>query len=110
MVVSHSCEIDKKGGKGPVLVAPVLSLALTIKAPTDRDFIRSGRRFAFFYVPAQGTLVEESYVDLRGTTYLRRKALDSSTRVLSSSADGVERLVAHLVAFLTRIDVEGLKS
>lgn len=108
LVLSQSCEIDKRGGKGPVLVAPVLPLEETIADAANREVIRSGRRFAFFPLPSLAPHFPESYVDLRAISYLSRKALDSATRVLSSTEAGTQTLATHLVAFFTRIDVNAL--
>ncbi|MDO9357894.1 MAG: hypothetical protein Q7T70_02735 [Polaromonas sp.] len=105
LILSQSCEIDKKGGKAPVLFAPVLDLQNSVKDEAQREIIRSGSRFAFFYLPALAGILPESYVDLRAISYAPRAVMDAWLRQGSASEDGANLLAAHLVAFFTRVDV-----
>ena len=102
VVLSQSCEIDKRGGKAPVLVAPVVPLS-SITDDRVRENIRMGGRYAFFPLPAVDDIVVDSYVDLRAISYLPRNVLDSARRLASASEAGALDLAAHLVAFFTRI-------
>jgi len=109
LILSQSCEIDKKGGKAPVLYAPVLGLQASVKDEAAREVIRAGNRYAFFYLPAIDGIIEESYVDLRAITYAPRAVIDVSFRRASASEEGAGALAAHLVAFFTRVDVAQIK-
>ena len=100
IVLSQSCEIDKKGSKAPVLVAPVLPLAQTVPDVQVRQLIREGRRYAFFPLNELEGHIDESYVDLRAVSFFPRAVLDASDRIGSATDVGAGRLVAHLVGFL----------
>lgn len=106
IVISQSCELDKKGSSAPVLIAPVFQLRVVQEEHRDR--IRSGSRYAFLYLPAVEGLFEESYADLRMLNYVQRKLIDEGERRLSVTQKGEARLAAQVVAFLTRIDVSKL--
>jgi hypothetical protein len=107
MVLTESCEIDKKQKAVPVLVAPLIALEM-IKDEKHRDTIRQERRHAFFPIEALQGKFEESYVDLRAITYLPRDVLDGADRVASVTSSGVQRLAAHIVGFFTRIDLNSI--
>ncbi len=109
LVLSQNCEIDKNGGKAPVLIAPVLGLA-SIPDEKMRDTVRAGNRFAFFYLPSLEGVLPESYVDLRAITYTARAGLAQLTRHGSAAEKGSAALIAQLVAFFTRIDVDEIKA
>ena len=108
IVLSQSCEIDKKGGKAPVLIAPVIDLVAAVQDDAVREKIRSAGRYAFFPLPALGEVIRESYVDLRAITYVPRVVLDGLPRAASASTHGARALTAHLVGFFTRVDLEQL--
>ena len=108
VVISQSCELDKQGGKMPVLVAPVLSID-TITVEAMRDNVREGRRHAFLPLPAIAGLLQESYLDLRRITHIPRPVIDLCDRVRSVSTAGEQRLIAQLVLFLTRIDEKKIR-
>lgn len=110
LVLSQSCEIDKKGGSAPVLIAPVLDLGATVSAHADQENIRRGLRYAFFPLEGRADLLQESYVDFRAISYVPRAVLDASKRMASGSDAGLRRLEAHLVAFFTRIPMNQLKA
>lgn len=105
LVLSQDCEMDKKGGAVPVLVAPVL--ALETLAPEMRDIVRQHRRHAFLHLPAVGP-IEESYCDLRAISFVPRPVVDELGRVASASAEGELRLAAQVIMFLFRRDVGDL--
>lgn len=110
LVLSHSCEIDKRGGKAPVLVAPVLSLLDHTKDESQREFVRAGRRYAFFYLGNLPCGLDgEFYADLRAITYLPRAVLDELPRIASGSGAGVQELSTHLVAFFTRVPMADIR-
>lgn len=109
LVLSDSCEMDKRGGKVPVLVAPVISLTVVGDEAT-RETIRNERRYAFFPVDALAEQIDASYVDFRAISYVPRQVLDDSTRVASGDPLGIERLTAHLVGFFTRISLRELRT
>lgn len=108
MVLSHGCEIDKNGGKAPVLVAPAFPIASL--PPEHQAVARNGERFAFLPIPEIAGQVPESFVDLRLVTYLPRTLIDNLSRVASASEQGQARLAAQLVGFLTRINISTLSS
>lgn len=107
LVLSQSCEIDKKGGVLPVLLAPIFPLSV-IQSEEIRQKTRMGERFAFLYLDPIEGVIEESYVDLRAITYVPRAVVDQCTRKASAGVDGTDRLSAQLVAFFTRISMDSI--
>lgn len=110
LVLSQSCEIDKRGGKSPVLVAPVVDLAAGVQDVESRERIRAGRRYAFFPLEGLPGVLQESYVDFRAISYVPRAVLDEAERPASATESGLERLSSHLVAFFTRISLSSVKA
>lgn len=106
MVISHGCEIDKKDGKSPILVAPVFPISAL--SQDHQTVVRAGERHAFLPVPEVAGHIAESYVDLRLVSYLQRPMIQSLTRAGSATLEGQDRLAAHLIGFLTRIDLDKL--
>lgn len=109
LVTTESCEIDKKGGKVPILVAPVLDMN-ALGDEQFREVVRMRRRYAFFPLPAVEGHFNESYVDLRAMSFVHRPVLEGSTRVASATPEGVEQLAAHIVGFFTRVSMSELKA
>jgi len=107
LVLSQSCEIDKKGGKLPVLLAPVLPLS---NLPSQmQENVRAARRHAFLHVPAVGS-VPESYCDLRAICFVPRPVVDELGRIASTSEEGELRIAAQVMMFLFRRDIGPLVS
>jgi hypothetical protein len=106
VVLSQNCEMDKRGSKVPVLVAPVRPLTDLAKEQ-DRQTVRDGRRNAFLYLPEVGGR-PESFCDLRATTYLQRPVIEGLTRIASMDDAGLTTLARQLIIFLTRIDLAAL--
>ena len=107
IVLSQSCEIDKAGGKLPVLIAPVFPMS-NISDLAMQENVRTGRRFAFLPLPAIDGVLTESYADFRAITYLPRAVVDQSERKCSVTDDGADRLAAQLVGFFTRLPFDAL--
>jgi len=105
IVLSHDCEIDKPGGKQPVLVAPVFPLAV-IQAPAIQEMVRQGQRFAFLPLPAIPGVLPESYADFRSICYLPRVGVDESERKQSVGEVGKNAITTRLIAFFTRVQMD----
>jgi hypothetical protein len=105
IVLSYSCELDKKEKKGRVIVAPIRLIGnLEEKVRTD---VLSQKRRALMPlpdVPELGTY----YADFRMMSVINRKGMDEN-RLASMTESGVMRLQAQLVAFFTRLDVTALQ-
>ena len=107
LVISQDCEMDKRGGAVPVLVAPIFPMSV-IQTEAIRDKVRSGDRFAFLYLPNVSGAEDEGYVDLRMTHYVVRPLIDAGSQIKSASEYGRRELVSKIIAFYTRKDVNGL--
>jgi len=99
IVVSHSCDLDKKEVKARVLVAPIRRLeTLTEEA---RELVLMQKRISLMPLPAIPTL-DSHYADLRLITPIDRQFLTDVSRIASMTDSGVERLQAQLAAFFLR--------
>lgn len=101
IVVSHSCELDKKNSN-LVLLAPIAPLD-RITDTNAKANILAQRRQAFLPlpdVPGLGTC----YADFRTLSYVEMKTIPDNTRQVSMSDEGVLRLRAQIVAFFSRIN------
>jgi hypothetical protein len=101
IVLTHDCEIDKDDReRASILVGLVRPLAGIREV--DRDGIRQNTRHRAFYLPANTHVGQESYVDLRRITSVRRAALEQLVRNAAMSEDGRLMLQEHLFRFFTR--------
>jgi hypothetical protein len=101
LVVSHSCEIDKKDRKKRVLIAPI---ATADRLSTSREAVFEQREPALFPlldVPQLG----DCYADLRLIHPVDRGFLRNEDRLASMTEEGVVRLQAQLVGFFTCKDL-----
>jgi len=107
LVVSHSCELDDKPDVGRVLLAPAAPLSQITDQVAKARILEQKRR-ALLPLPELPEL-GDYYADLRCITYVDRKLVADSQREFSMSEEGVIRLRAQLIEFLTRLDTEKLK-
>ncbi len=107
LVVSHSCELEKKDN-ARVLVA-MTGLLSTVQDPAKQAAILEQRRRAFMPlpdVPGAG----DHYADLRTIAYVERKQIPDSSREQSMTEEAVVRLRAQLIEYFTRMPVDdGMK-
>jgi hypothetical protein len=102
VMMTHDCEIEKDD-KHRVLA--LIRPWGTIPAEFQ-DKVRQGRRYRFFWLPAQNDPdFEESYVDFRRLTTVRPKALDDNHRILAMTERMREALGAAFIKFITRKEV-----
>lgn len=107
VIISYSCEIDKPGA--PVLIAPVVSLS-TVSAEETKAKIIAGEKYSSFAIPELASVIESSYVDLRAITYVPRAVVDQSQRCASATDHGMQRLMAHLIGFFTRVPMSAFQA
>jgi hypothetical protein len=101
VILTHDCEIDKEPTRATLLVGAVRPIAAVNEA--DREGFRSNTRHRALYLPESPPhLPEESYLDLRCITVLRRDALEQCARVASMNEDGRRLLREQLFRFFTR--------
>jgi hypothetical protein len=105
IVLSEDCEIDKDGGKAPLLVAPVLPTSL-LQTAEAMEAVKSRRRYPFLPLPELAGQIPESYLDLRCITYVQRPLVTEEHRTASMTKGGVAELVKQIIAFLTHVPVE----
>lgn len=99
LVISHSCDLDKREGKNRVIVAPV-ARASSIE-PRHWENIRAYGRRALFPLPSVPS-IGDAYSDLRQLTTVDRAFLEKARKLCSMSEDGLKLLQRHLVGFLVR--------
>lgn len=103
LVVSHSCELDKKDD-ARVLVAMTAPLSV-VQDSAKRVAILNQKRRAF--MPLPGIPGEEDhYADLRTISYVERKLILDSSREQSMTEEAVVRLRAQLIEYFTRMPVD----
>lgn len=104
ILLSHGCDIDKDEHHRLVaIVRPMES----ILDEADRETVRSGKRLAFFHLPAAlGLGLAESYVDFRRITCLQGKVLAGGMRLASLSGESVNALMGRLMTFFSRREVD----
>ena len=118
MVISYGCEIDKPA-TSKIQVARVRSFSEISSG--GYSSIRKGNVAAVMYLPSNGTIAEESFVDLRAimsvpVTALCSDALrvepsgekvrvlrDPRIRLASLSADGIAALHGQIIMYFTRL-------
>ena len=102
LVVSHSYELDDKPDVGRVLVAIIAPLDRVEDAEMRARILNQKRR-AFMPLPGVPGM-GDMYADLRCTTYVDRKLIPDSHRVVSMSDAAIVRLRSQLIAYFTRLD------
>ena len=100
LVVSHSCDLDKRAARLRVLVAPIRPI--TALEPEVQEKVMEQTRIPLMPLPELPG-VGDSYVDLRSIIAVPRKLIPDAARVASMSDEGLERLQAQLVLFFTRL-------
>jgi hypothetical protein len=102
MLLTHDCEVDKdKKHRAVVLVRP---LPASMPAE-DRATIQQNKRFPFFYLPAGGDRLPESYVDFRRICTVSPQWVDSATRLASLSALARQAMLLQFFRFLARVEL-----
>nr|WP_311527975.1 hypothetical protein [uncultured Ralstonia sp.] len=104
IVLSHSCELDKKRNGARVLMAPVKPLGELGLSEEAAAQVLQQQVFALFPlpdVPGIGTVV----ADLRSTTSVPRAIVDDGTRIASMTTAALRRLAAQLVGFYLRLEL-----
>jgi hypothetical protein len=103
MLLTHDCEIDKD--KKHRTVALIRPLPVAMPA-SDRATIQQNQRFPFFYLPAGGNQLPESYVDLRRICTVSPQWADSAIRLASLTTAARQAMLIQLFRFLTRVELE----
>lgn len=101
LVISHSCDLDKRERRSPVLCAPVRAADALPDHVRQRVFAQE--RISLMPLPAipgHG----DHYADLRSISPMPRELLAEESRIASMSPHGLSRLLAQLVKFFTRIE------
>lgn len=107
IVLSQDCEIDKDGGKVPVLVAPVFPVS-AIQNQDALHAVINRKRYPFLPLPGIDGIIEQSYADLRCISYIDRKLISAAERQKSMSEHGVHDLVKQIIAFFTHVPFDSL--
>jgi hypothetical protein len=104
ILLTHDCEIDKKGRDDLRLVALIRPWASISESAASN--IRLGNRRRFFYLAPQldGPALDESYVDFRRITTVRGSALPEAHRVLSLSDAMRDALREAFIRYVTRAE------
>jgi hypothetical protein len=103
MLLTYDCEIDKD--RKHRTVALVRPLPASMPAH-DLATIRENRRFAFFYLPAEGDLLPESYVDFRRVCTVTPQWVDSAHRLTSLTAVARQAMLLQFFRFLARVELD----
>lgn len=102
LIVSHSCDLEKKKDNSRVLISPMLPLS--IFPEEARQFVLQLLTINLFPVVEVPGL-EDHCADLRCISYVDRNLVNACEIVVSMSEEGMRNLQAHLVTFFTRIKV-----
>ncbi len=103
MLLTYDCEIDKD--KKHRTVALIRPLPTNMPAQ-DRATIQDNRRFPFFYLPAGGEKLPESYVDFRRICTVSPQWVDAAPRLASLTEITRRALLLQLFRFLTRVELD----
>jgi hypothetical protein len=98
LVLSHSCDIDKKQKKSRIFVAPVVPLATLAQA--EQAKVMEQARIAAF--PLAASLRGDLYADLRLAMAIDPRMVDDKNRLASMTETGREMLQARMVVLFTR--------
>ena len=100
MILTNGCEIDKDDKHRTMALIRPLNVV-----QDGQDIIRANKNFSYFYLPAYGAIMGESYVDFRRITTLHPDFLKDAERVVSLTDDAVKGLQMQFFRFLTRRSV-----
>lgn len=103
MLLTYDCEIDKD--KKHRTIALVRPLPANMPEP-ERTTIRQNQRFPFFYLPAGGEQLPESYVDFRRTCTVSPDWVDSASRLASLTPIARQGMLLQFFRFLTRVELD----
>lgn len=100
LVISHSCDLEKPKETARVHIAPIRPL--TAFAPEERELVLQRSRANL--VPLSDIPGwDDSCADLRCISYVDRRMVEASERVVSMTEEGTKIFQAQLVFFFTRI-------
>jgi hypothetical protein len=106
LVLTDSCQLDKRETKDRVIVAPVLRADRLPPQDQERIWAQTRKsKFPLQLLPELG----DCYADLRVITAIDRRFLDAERRLAQLSPAGVIRLQAQLVGFFTGLSDEALE-
>lgn len=101
VILSHGCEIDKDSKHRTVaLIRPLSNVS------QGREIIKANDNFSYWYLPAYGEIMGESYVDFRRITTLHPDFLKNSERIVSLTDNAVKHLQMQYFRYLTRRDIK----
>jgi hypothetical protein len=103
MLLTYDCEIDKD--RKHRMVALIRPLPASMPAQ-DLATIRENRRFAFFYLPAGGERLPESYVDFRRICTVTPTWVDSAHRVASLTTVARQAILLQFFRFFARVELD----
>ena len=103
MLLTYDCELDKDRKHRTVALIRPLPASMP---PQDLATIRENRRFAFFYLPAGGDLLPESYVDFRRICTISPQWADSASRLASLTPVARQAMLLQFFRFLTRVELD----
>ncbi len=103
MLLTHDCEIDKDQKHRTVVLIRPLPPSMPAQ---ERGTIQQNRRFAFFYLPAGGEQLPESYVDFRRMCTVSPRWVDTANRLASLTPEARQALLLQLFRFLTRVELD----
>lgn len=103
LLLTYDCEIDKdKKHRTVALVRP-----LPANMPeAERAIIRENRRFSFFYLPAGGEMLPESYVDFRRVCTVSPRWVDSAARLASLTVAARQAMLLQFFRFHARVELD----
>jgi len=99
IVLTHSCQIEKPGRPGRVILAPVTPIAAAHLQ--DRETIMAGSRLSFAPLPAIPEF-GDCYADLRVMVGFDRKVVDQLRRVATMTPAGTADLKERIAIFFVR--------
>jgi hypothetical protein len=103
MLLTFDCEIDKdKKHRTVAMIRP-----LPPNMPNrGRETIQANKRFPFFYLPAGGDQLPESYVDFRRICTVSPQWVDSATRLASLTPVARQAMLLQFFHFFTRVELD----
>lgn len=101
MILTHGCEIDKDERHRTVALIRPLS-----GVPSEgQEIIKANQKLSYYYLPAYGEILGESYVDFRRITTLHPDFLKNTERIVSLTDDAVKVLQLQFFRYLTRREI-----
>ncbi len=100
LILSHSCDIDKKNKKSRIFTAPLAPLS---DLTGDQQIaVLEQLRVSLF--PLLGTRRGDLYADLRLAVALDQRLFEERNRIASMTEEGRKRLQVQLVKLFTRLE------